>query len=97
MVRIRPNDNQPDDAARRDGIPLNRAAAGERLRISAHGLDRGTGRRLADMGLPVGVEIALVHRQPSGAVVVSRGSARMALGAEVAGRVQVAPIGEGEA
>ncbi len=97
MVRIKSNDDQPASAARQDAVPLTHAALGECLRITAHGLDRGTGRRLADMGLPVGAEIELVHRQRHGSVIVSRGSARMALGAEIAHTVLVAPIGEGEA
>ena len=64
--------------ARRDGFPLTHAATGERLRITAHGANRGAGRRLADLGLPVGVEIEVMHRQRNGAVIVSRGRARMA-------------------
>ena len=97
MVQTRPRDNEPAGAVRRDGFPLTRATAGERLRITAHGLGRGVRRRLADLGLPVGVEIELVHRQRSGSVVVARGNARMALSAEVACGVLVAPAGAGGA
>ena len=94
MNQIKPHDDQPVGEARGDGIPLIRAVAGKCLRITGHGPDRNTGHRLADMGLPVGVEIEVMFRQRSGAVVVSRGSARMALGAEVAREMLVVPVEE---
>jgi ferrous iron transport protein A len=82
-------------AARHNGhpFPLTLAGIGERLRIVTIDAGKGLHRRLGDLGLPLGSEIAVVQRQ-GGGIVVSRDSARVALGATMVGKVMVARIGD---
>ena len=72
-------------------FPLTLAASGERLRIAGLTAGKGLARRLADLGLPVGSEICVMHRQQSGSMVVSSGPTRMALGAGMVRKIMVIP------
>jgi ferrous iron transport protein A len=70
-------------------FPLSAAAVGDRLRIESLTAGKTLARRLADLGLPVGSEIEVVHRQPGGRMVVAREFARVALGAGMTERILV--------
>jgi len=71
-------------------FPLALAQRGETLRIAAFKTGKGLGRKLANLGLPVGCEIEVLQRQSGGGVVVSRDSTRVALGAGTAQKIMVA-------
>jgi len=77
------------DHADSHAFPLALAAEGERLRIAAIRTGKGLGRRLRDLGLPLGCEIEVMHRQASGAMVVSQDNARVALGAGMVHKIMV--------
>ena len=77
----------PADAPR--AFPLALAQGGERLRIAAFKTGKGLGRKLSNLGLPVGSEIEVLQRQAGGGVVVSRDSTRVALGAGTAQKIMV--------
>lgn len=70
-------------------FPLSTAVAGDRLVISALDAGKGLGRRLADLGLPIGTEIEVVHRQHGGRLVVARDASRVALGASMTRKIMV--------
>ena len=72
-------------------FPLTAARQGAHLRIARFTAGRALARRLADMGLPLGSEVEVMHRHPSGRVVVARGHTRMALGAGMSSKILVAP------
>ncbi len=71
-------------------FPLSSAVAGDRLIITALRAGKGLGRRLADLGLPIGTEIEVVHRQHGGRLVVARELTRVALGAGMTQMIMVA-------
>ncbi len=74
--------------------PLALAQEGEDLRVvrlnGGHALDK----RLTEIGLNLGSAIRVSHRD-GGQFVVIRGETRLALGADLARKVFVAPIGRG--
>lgn len=76
--------------------PLTDVAKGRRVRISAVWADRGLTRRLCDLGLPVGAVVEVVHRQGGGGIVVERHDTRLALGGDMARRIGVSSLGQGE-
>lgn len=71
--------------------PLALAREGERVRIARLLGGRGMARRLTEMGLNVGGEVRVLHRQ-GGQVVVLRGETRLALGAGIAHKILVTPV-----
>lgn len=73
-------------------FPLALAAEGERVRVVALAAGRSLERRVADLGLHPGVVIEVRQRQRGG-LVVARDGARIALGAGVATRILVLPVG----
>lgn len=76
-------------ATRTHAFPLALAAEGETVRIAALGAGKAMERRLADLGLPPGSEIRIMHRQGPGRMVVGRGFARIALGAGLTAKIMV--------
>lgn len=70
--------------------PLMMAQVGERVRIVAMKGGAAIDKRLTEMGLNLGAELALCLREESG-VVVMRGNSRLALGAALAHRLWVTP------
>jgi ferrous iron transport protein A len=70
-------------------FPLALAAEGEKLRIAALVAGKNVERRLADLGLPVGSEIEVLHRQGPGRMVVGKGYARIALGVGLTAKIMV--------
>jgi len=64
---------------------------GTNLRIVAIRGGQGMDKRMTEMGMHVGAEIQVLHRQGSG-VVVMRGDSRFALGGGMSHRVMVVPV-----
>jgi ferrous iron transport protein A len=73
-------------------FPLIMAAEGERLRVVALHGGKGLIARLTELGLNVGSEISIVQRQ-GGGLLIARGASRIALGAGMATKIQVVPLG----
>ena len=65
-------------------FPLALACGGERLKIAAFRTGKGLGKKLSGLGLHKGSVVDVVLHQRNGAVVVSDGSNRIALGAAAA-------------
>jgi ferrous iron transport protein A len=83
------NPDPGEQAAWPRAFPLALAVVGEPVRISALRLGQGLRRRLRDLGLPLGAEIRALQRLGNGAMVVSRGAMRVALGGEMTRQVMV--------
>lgn len=83
------------NAARHNGypFPLTLAGIGERVRIVNFDAAKGLHRRLGDLGLPLGSEVAVVQRQ-GGGLIVSRDRTRVALGTAVVDKVMVTRVGD---
>jgi ferrous iron transport protein A len=77
----------------RNTVPLALAEQGERVRITRLLGGRGMALRLTELGLNVGSELRIAHRH-GGRLVVVRGETRLALGAGIAHKVLVTPIGD---
>lgn len=75
--------------AHEHAFPLALAGVGEQVRIASLNASKNVERRLSDLGLPVGTEIEVVHRQGRGRMVVGRGYARVALGAGMTSKILV--------
>lgn len=81
-----------NDASRSPGnpvFPLADAVAGDSLIIASFHAGKEMARRLADLGLPVGARIEVVHRQRGGRMVVARDLSRVALGAGMTDKIMV--------
>jgi ferrous iron transport protein A len=76
----------------RGAFPLILAGEGERLRIAALNDGRGFVFKMTEMGLPVGSELTVVHRDGGGSIVVARNDTRIALGAGMAHRIMVSRV-----
>lgn len=73
-------------------FPLSMADEGARVRIVALRGGAGIDKRMTEMGLNVGSEIVVRQRQGGGALVVSRGETRYAIGGGMAHKVMVEHI-----
>lgn len=71
-----------------EGFPLAMAQEGERVRIERLNGGHGLEMRLTSLGLNVGSELTISHRQGAEMVVI-RGETRLALGAGMAQRIWV--------
>ncbi len=71
------------------GFPLSTATTGERLVIAAMEAGKGLRRRMADLGLPIGSEIEVIHRREGGRLIVAREMSRVALGASMTRKIMV--------
>lgn len=81
-----------NDASKSPGnpvFPLADAVAGDRLIIASFHAGKDMNRRLADLGLPIGAQIEVVHRQHGGRMVVARDLSRVALGAGITDKIMV--------
>ena len=74
-------------------FPLSMADEGARVRVVALRGGAGLDRRLTEMGINVGSELAVRQRQGGGGLVVSRGETRFALGGGMAHKVMVERVG----
>ena len=81
--------NEQSGATGDSGFPLSSASTGERLVIAALQAGKGLRRRLADLGLPVGSEIEVVHCRQGGRLIVAREMSRVALGASMTRKIMV--------
>ena len=71
------------------GLPLTLVKAGQRVRLA--GVEAGgclQGRLLA-MGFVPGIELEVIHKPPSGPILVRIGNSRVALGRGMALRMRV--------
>lgn len=73
-------------------FPLSLANKGEVVRIVALRAGRGLDRRLTEMGLHIGSELCVRQSPSGGALVVTRGEGRLALGAGMAHKILVSPV-----
>lgn len=74
-------------------FPLALAAEGDKVRICLLRAGKGLEKRLLEMGLSLETELEVLQRHANGAVVVARGGMRLALGAGMAHKIMVAPVG----
>ncbi len=72
-------------------FPLAMAQEGERVRIARLNGGHSLEIRLTDLGLNVGSELLISHRQ-GGQLVVIRGETRLALGASMAQKILVSRL-----
>ena len=69
-------------------LPLSHAPVGERLRIIAVRASKTLEKRMISMGMPLGMEVEIMHRR-GGSVVLVVGTSRVALGAGMVGKIMV--------
>ena len=74
------------------GTPLCELSVGERARIAKINGDRSMARRLMGLGLRVGSEVSVLQHRNRGVVLASAGN-RVALGAGVADKLIMDPLG----
>ncbi len=70
---------------------LGLATEGQHVRIVSLRAGRNLDRRLVDLGLHIGSEISVVHRQ-GGGLIVARDATRVAVGAGMAMKILVVPV-----
>ncbi|MBE7383785.1 MAG: ferrous iron transport protein A [Leptolyngbya sp. SIO1E4] len=75
-------------------LPLAMASVGDRLWLVQIGGGHRMVRRLTDVGLVQGSQITVLSRTNSGSVIVARDGCRIGLGAGMAHRVMVTPVGQ---
>ena len=73
-------------------FPLADAVAGDHLIIASFRAGKDMNRRLADLGLPIGAQIEVIHRQRGGRLVVARDLSRVALGAGMTDKIMVSRV-----
>ena len=73
-------------------LPLAMVAEGERVLAIAIAGGRRMQRRLADIGIVRGAQIAVVSRSGNGSMIVALSGCRLGLGAGMAHRVIVTPV-----
>jgi ferrous iron transport protein A len=73
-------------------FPLALVQRGERVRIARLLGGDGVALRLTELGLNVGSEVRVAHRQ-GGQMVVIRGEMRLAIGSSLTHRILVTPVG----
>jgi ferrous iron transport protein A len=73
-------------------IPLTALQPGRRATVISLPGGRGQQRRLASMGLTVGVEVQSLISRGHGPIVVAVRQTRLALGRGIANRVSVQPL-----
>ncbi len=75
-------------------VPLTEAQVGARVRIVAVAGGGGLERRLTELGLPRGAEVAVIGRMGRrGAVIVAAHGTRLVVGADMAEAISVAALG----
>lgn len=78
-------------------FPLMLASEGERVRIVGFRGGREFAKRMNDLGLPLGAEVVVMHRQSRGAFVLGHRDVRVGLGGGMAHKVLVSPCTDEEA
>lgn len=73
-------------------MPLSMAPINTKLEVIGFHGGFGMRRRLADLGMNIGMEISLVSAQPHGPMVVAMKGSRFAIGRGIAHHVTVRPI-----
>ncbi len=81
-------------AAAVGAFPLLLASEGERVRIVGFTGGSELTRKMIDLGLPVGSELAIIHRQGRGALIVAANDLRIGLGAGMAHKVLVTALAD---
>lgn len=84
--------NDTSDPLDNPVFPLADAVAGDHLIIASFRAGKELSRRLADLGLPVGARIEVVHRQRGGRLVVARDLSRVALGGGMTDKIMVSRV-----
>ncbi len=75
-------------------VPLTEVAAGTRVRIVGVSGGGGLERRLTELGLPRGAELAVIGRMGrKGAMIVAAFGTRLVVGADMAEAISVAALG----
>ncbi len=70
-------------------MPLSMVSPGEVVKVVAVRAGWGLQRRLADMGLTIGVQVRVINSQRPGPVVLDIRGSRLALGYGVAHKIMV--------
>ena len=70
-------------------FPLAYATRGQKVRIANLGSGKALERRLTDLGLPIGAEVEIMHREGIGRLVLACGPTRMALGSGACHKILV--------
>lgn len=90
-------ENDAPESPRNPIFRLADAIAGDHLIITSFHAGKDMGRRLADLGLPIGARIEVVHRQRGGRMIVARDLSRVALGSGMTDKIMVTHAdGDGE-
>jgi ferrous iron transport protein A len=71
------------------GMPLTRAHAGQRVHLVAVEAGGGLQGRLLAMGFFPGIELEVIHKPPTGPILVRIGHSRVALGRGMAQKMRV--------
>jgi len=72
-------------------FPLAMASEGATLRVVALRGGAGLDRRVSELGLNIGSELVVLHRQ-GGGLVVARGETRVAMGGGIAHKILVVAL-----
>jgi len=70
-------------------MPLSMVSPGEVVKVVAVRAGWGLQRRLADMGLTIGVQVRVINSQRPGPVVLDIRGSRLALGYGIAHKIMV--------
>ncbi|MBW2149194.1 MAG: FeoA domain-containing protein [Deltaproteobacteria bacterium] len=81
---------------RKDILPLVQASPGERLVIEQLQCGRGMANRLNSLGLTVGTRLEVIGNPGFGPVLVAVRGSRLGLGHEMAQKIMVCPVGDGD-
>lgn len=73
-------------------MPLSMASPGKRLIVTGFRGGLGMRKRLADLGLNIGIDIQIVSMHPCGPLLVEIKGARYAIGRGLAHHITVEPI-----
>ena len=73
-------------------MPLSMAPANTKLEVIGFRGGFGMRRRLADLGMNIGMEISVISTQPCGPMVVNMKGSRFAIGRGIAHHISVRPI-----
>ncbi len=78
------------------GLPLILASVGDCVTVTSIAGGKAMQKRLQDLGILVGKELRIVHKEDRSALVVAVGDTRFALGQGMAQKIFVSPPGNQE-
>ncbi|WP_394708230.1 ferrous iron transport protein A [Breoghania sp.] len=81
--------------ARGSGFPLTMAVPGHPLRLVSYACGRNSQRKLGDMGLTVGVALAVVSAEAGGPLIVALRGTRVGVSMGLAHKIMVVEAKEG--